>query len=64
MNKDKTRLTFAWTLLATSVLGWPISALTFAKGEPVTVLGLSWLAIALTAVDILFTVNVRNQQDE
>jgi len=57
------RLILAWTLLIGSTIGWPVSALTFAKGEPMTVLGLSWLAITLTAVDILMTTTVRNEQE-
>lgn len=38
--------------------------LTFASNEPVTVLGLSWLAITLTALDILATTDVRKEQDD
>lgn len=57
------RVKFAWTLLVVSLIGWPVSALTFARGEPVTVLGLSWLAVSFTAVDILFTSQVHEKQD-
>lgn len=53
----------AWCLLAGSLIGWPLSALTFAQGEPPVVLGLSWLAITLTALDIVSTQDVRKQQD-
>lgn len=58
------RLRLAWVLLVASVLGWPLSALTFAKDEPATVLGLSWFAITITALDVLFTSDVRASQDE
>jgi hypothetical protein len=58
------RLIFAWTLLVVSLLGWPISTFTFAKDEPKAVLGLSWLAITLTAVDIIMTTSVRDKQDD
>lgn len=58
------RLRLAWVLLIASVLGWPLSALTFAKDEPATVLGLSWFAITITALDVLFTSDVRASQDE
>lgn len=53
----------AWCLLTVSLIGWPLSALTFAQGEPPVVLGLSWLAITLTALDIVSTQDVRKQQD-
>lgn len=59
----KLRLWLAWFLLVGSVIGWPLSALWFAKNEPQFVLGLSWLAIILTAVDILNTIDVRKQQE-
>jgi hypothetical protein len=61
---SRVRLVGAWTLLITSLLCWPISAVTWAKGEPQTVLGLSFLALTLTAVDILTSVTVRNKQDK
>lgn len=57
------RVRAAWVLLVASLLGWPLSALTFAQGEPPVVLGLSWLAITLTALDIVSTQDVRKQQD-
>jgi hypothetical protein len=41
-----------------------VSAATWARGEPATVLGLSWFAISITAIDILTSVTVRNKQDE
>lgn len=55
---------FGWFLLAVSLVGWPISALTFAKDEPMTVLGLSWLAITLTAMDFLKTARVHVTTEE
>ena len=58
------RVRLAWVLLVASVVGWPLSAFTFAAGEPVTVLGLSWLAITLTALDVLATSDVRRQHED
>jgi len=58
------RVKAAWALLVASVLGWPISAMTFARGEPPTVLGLSWAAISITALDVLFTSQVHEKQDQ
>ncbi|MFI6819252.1 hypothetical protein ACIBG7_43175 [Nonomuraea sp. NPDC050328] len=54
----------AWILLAASVIGWPLSALTVAKDEPQFVLGLSWLAITLTCVDLLTSSQVHEEQGE
>lgn len=58
------RVRFAVVLIAASAIGWPISAVTFARGEPFTILGLSWLAPLLTGVDILFTAQVHAQNDD
>ncbi len=57
------RVRFAVVLLVVSILGWPVSAVTIARDEPPTVLGLSWMAIALTALDVLFTSQVHEKQD-
>ncbi len=46
-------------LLVTSVIGWPVSQLTIFASEPPGILGLSWLAILLTALDILATTDTR-----
>ena len=43
----------AWLLLVGSLIGWPLSQLTIARDEPPFTLGLSWLAITLTAADLL-----------
>lgn len=59
----KMRVRAAWGLLVASIVGWPITALTIAREEPPVVLGLSWLAITLTALDILSTQDVRREQD-
>lgn len=60
----KRRLRFAWALIALSLIGWPVTAFTVARQEPQIVLALSWLAILLTAVDILSTTDVRATQDD
>jgi hypothetical protein len=57
------RVRCAWVLVVASIVGWPASAIWWAKDEPQFVLGLSWLAITLTAVDVLFTSDVRKEQD-
>jgi hypothetical protein len=58
----KYRIAGAWILLIGGLVGWPLSAFTWAKEEPQFILGLSWLAIVLTAVDILSTQDVRDKQ--
>lgn len=60
----KARIWLAWVLLAGSLVGWPLSMVTFAKTEPPFVLSLSWLAITLTALDILQTTDVRKEQED
>lgn len=62
MNARRARVWFAWFLLVGSLVGWPVSAFWLAKDEPQFVLGLSWLAITLTAFDILTTAQVREEQ--
>jgi hypothetical protein len=60
----RARVRFAWGLLVTSLIGWPTTALTVAKDEPLVVLSLSWLALTLTALDVLFTADVRAEQED
>jgi uncharacterized membrane protein YfcA len=62
--RPKIRVRLAWVLLVGSLIGWPVTALTVAKDEPQFILGLSWLAISLTSLDVLFTSDVRKEQDE
>jgi hypothetical protein len=56
------RRKLALGLVAISLIGWPLSALTLARDEPQFVLGLSWLAITLTALDVAATTDVRAEQ--
>lgn len=62
MGWRRARTIGAWALLAGSCIGWPLSQLTVAKHEPPFTLGLSWLAIILTAADLLSTSQVHEQQ--
>lgn len=64
INNPKYRVYGATVLFFLSVIGWPLSAFTFAKDEPPFILGLSWMAITLTALDILSTADVRAQEDK
>lgn len=58
------RVRGAWVLLVGSVIGWPVSQFTVAAGEPPFILGLSWLAIIVTALDLLSTNQVHRTQAE
>jgi hypothetical protein len=64
LKDPKNRVRMAILLLGLSLVLWPLSAFTWAKDEPPFVLSLSWLAIVLTAVDILSTSDTRKQVDE
>lgn len=59
----RARTIAAWAILAGCVIGWPLSALTWAKNEPPFVLGLSWMALILTSADLLSTSQVAQRQD-
>lgn len=58
------RVRGALALLVVSLVGWPLSALSWAQDEPQFVLGLSWLAITLTCLDVVFTADVRKEQED
>jgi hypothetical protein len=59
----RARLALAWALLIGAIIGWPWSQLTVARDEPPFTLALSWLAIIITALDLLSTQDVRRTQD-
>lgn len=54
----------AIALLMATVIVAPISAFTFAREEPPTVLWLSWGAIGLTLLDVVATTDVRVKEEE
>lgn len=62
------RVRLAIALIVGVAIGWPGTAIALALGVPLfeqTMLGLSWLAPAFTAIDLLFTAQVHEkQQDE
>lgn len=59
----RTRRRAAAVVLDLSLVLWPVAALTFARDEPQWVLGLSFLAITFTCLDVLYTADVRHEQD-
>lgn len=60
-NWRRVRTLAAWVLLVGSLIGWPLSAFTWARSEPPFVLGLSWLAIIMTSADLLTTSQVHEE---
>lgn len=65
MNSQRVRrvkVVVAWVFLIGAAIGWPLSQLTVARDEPPFTLGLSWLAIVLTAADLLSTSQVHEEQ--
>jgi uncharacterized membrane protein YfcA len=61
------RIRLAVALLVAVGIGWPATAIAQAVGVELfeqVMLALSWLAPALTAVDILFTAQVHERQDQ
>jgi hypothetical protein len=64
MSDPKNRKRFAKALLVVCVIGWPATALTIFSQEPQGILGLSWTALILTALDILATTDTREQVDD
>lgn len=58
------RTKLGWALVIGSAVGWPLTALTIFSEEPQGILGLSWLAILLTGVDILLTAEIHDSDDD
>lgn len=54
----------SWVLLFVSIVGWPLTALTVAKGEPPFILGLSWFAIIYAAANTLLTAYTKRSAEE
>lgn len=57
----RARTIAAWVLLAGSVIGWPVSMLTWARHEPRFILSLSWLAIIIEAASLLTSSQVHEE---
>jgi hypothetical protein len=58
------RVIAAWILLVGSLVGWPVSMLTFARDEPPAVLSLSWIALIISSAELLTTSQVHQEQGE
>lgn len=57
----KSLLIVAWSFLVCSLIGWPASAVSVARDEPPVILAISWLALALTAFDIVVSSTVNKE---
>lgn len=60
------RVRLAAAVLAAVLFGWPATSVAQALGLPIfeqTMLALSWLAPAITALDLLFTAQLHEKQD-
>jgi len=62
MNARTINVILGWVLLVLSIVGWPMSQLTWAKDEPPTVLALSWLAIIISAMTFLMAAYVHKDE--
>jgi hypothetical protein len=52
-----------WACLV-SVVAWPVTQVTLARSEPPFVLGLSWLALIISLLDVAATTDVRDKSEE
>jgi len=57
-NSRRARLVIAWTLFVASLLGWPLSV--WLTDEPPFILSLSWLALTITAWDVICTSELKD----
>lgn len=59
----ETRVSISCWLLLICIITWPVTSFTVFSEEPQGILGLSWLALIFTCVDIVVTTDVRQEQD-
>ena len=43
----------SWFIIISSIIGWPVSAMTVAKNEPFVILSISWLALIYSGYSAL-----------
>lgn len=63
MRDPQARVRAAWGMFWICVVLWPITSLTIFASEPQGVLGLSWVALILNALNIVITTDVRREQE-
>lgn len=71
IREPRHRIKLAWALLIGSLIGWPATHVLMVVTDPPeqswvfhVLLAISWLAITLTALDLVATTDVRKEQDE
>jgi len=52
------RLKLAWGMFWGSLVGWPVSV--WLTDEPIFILSLSWLAITVTAYDVICSTELKD----
>lgn len=62
LRRPQNRVKAAWWLFWGSIVAWPLTSLTIFASEPQGVLGLSWFAVMLNALNIVVTTDVRDNQ--
>lgn len=55
------RTRIAWIVIDLVMVNWPLSIFTYAKGEPLVVLSLSWLALIIEAFSLLTASQVHEE---
>jgi uncharacterized membrane protein YfcA len=63
VRRTTLQIVLGWAFTIGAAIGWPLSALTFARDEPQTVLGLSWVALLEAGLAVLFAADVRREQE-
>ena len=56
------RLRVSWIIVVLTIIFWPVSLLLL--DEPPAILSLSWLALTITALDVLSTSDVSAEDEE
>lgn len=63
LRNPQNRVRASWVVFFSSVVAWPVTALTVARHEPQFILGLSWFAIIQSSVLLIATTDVRREQE-
>lgn len=64
IKNPKVRFRSAVVIFFACLVLWPVSQFTFASHEPPTILGLSWGAMILTALDIMASTDIRKELED
>lgn len=56
-------IVLSWFMLLASIIGWPVTSVTVFRTEPQGILGLSWVALIISAGNTLLTAYTKRQAD-